>query len=67
MDYNGLSTNGLLMMHGGIRDALAVDDNTAAGEPRPCGVREYPDWRQHANALEAELDSRGVNYMKLFW
>lgn len=41
----GFSTNGLLMMLSGIRDALEVDDNTPDRTDKPYGVRAFKDWR----------------------
>jgi len=67
MNIPGFSTNGLLMMHGGIRDALAVDDNTGEDHEKPFGVREYADWRPLGDALEAELGRRKVTYTKIPW
>lgn len=31
------------------------------------GVREFPDWRAWAAAIEAELDRRGAKYAKIRW
>lgn len=67
MNVPGLSTNGLLMMHGGIRDALAVDDNLPEGREKIYGVREFKDWRIQADQFEAELDKRKVRYQKIDW
>jgi hypothetical protein len=44
------------MMYEGIRGALAADDELSklGGEPR-FRVRETPEWKTHAGALEAEM------------
>lgn len=63
----GYSTSGLLMMHSGVKQALAVDDNLPANVEKLYGVRHYPDWRRWANAIEAELDKRNVKYTKVAW
>lgn len=64
---SGYSTSGLLMMHGGVRQALAVDDNLPEGAEKPYGVRHYPDWRRWADSIESELDKRAVKYSKIAW
>ena len=45
------------MMYEGVRGALAVDD--ALKQPR-FRVREAPEWKKHAAALEAEMLKRGM-------
>jgi hypothetical protein len=62
-----LTTGALLMLHGSIRDALAVDDNTPDGKEKLFQVRENADWREQANALEEQLDRRGAAYDKIRW
>lgn len=64
---SGYSNSGLLMMHGGIRNALAIDDNLPAGAAKLYGVRCYHDWRRWADAIEAELGNRNVKYEKISW
>ena len=61
------SSSGLLMMYGGIRNALAVDDNLPTDVEKPYGVRCHDDWRRWANSIEAELDNRDVKYEKIVW
>ena len=67
MNIPGYTTSGLLMMHGGTKNALTIDDNTLPEVAKPYGVRQYPDWREQADAIEAELDSRSVSYQKIVW
>ncbi|WP_454753816.1 hypothetical protein [Cupriavidus necator] len=67
MNIPGFSTNGLTMMYDAARNALAEDDATMAGNDKPYGVREYPDWRQFTDAIEHELDARQVAYTKISW
>ncbi|AEG68830.1 hypothetical protein PP715_21310 [Ralstonia solanacearum] len=67
MNIPGFSTNGLKMMYEGAKDALAEDDATPSGQDKPYGVREYADWRELTDAIEAELDSRNVSYPKIVW
>jgi len=63
----GFSTSGLLMMHGGIKQSLAVDDNTAVEKDKPYGVRAFPDWKEMSDAIETELKSRGVKFHAVPW
>ena len=64
---SGYSTSGLLMMHSGVSQALAVDDNLPTNAGKLYGVRQYQDWRRWSDALEAELDKRQVKYVKVVW
>ncbi|KAA0573483.1 hypothetical protein [Azospirillum sp. Sh1] len=65
MNVPGYTTQSLLMMHGAIANALAVDDNTPAGQDKPFMVRTFPDWKLQADEIEAELTKRGVSYTKI--
>lgn len=67
MNIPEISTNGILMMHSGIRGALAVDDSLPVGKEKIYGVREFKDWRVQADQFEAELDKRHVRYQKIDW
>jgi hypothetical protein len=67
MDYTGFSDSGLKMMQKGVADALAADDATPAGQAKEFEVREYSDWREHADAIETVLDQRQVSYTKIVW
>lgn len=62
----GMTTPGLLKMYEPIREALEVDDTLPDGR-KVYGVREFPDWKAWASAIEAELDKRGVKYTKVQW
>lgn len=61
------SDRGLRSMHEGIRTALADDDATPRSKPKRFGVRDTPDWRRWADALEAELSSRGLTFSQINW
>lgn len=67
MNIPGFSTNGLLMMHGAILQAIAIDDNLEEGKEKPYGVRATNDWRQHSDALENELRARSVRFQAVPW
>lgn len=67
MNIPGFSTSGLLMMHGAIKQSLAVDDNTPTGKDKPYGVRTFSDWRAMADAIETELKSRNVKFEAVPW
>lgn len=66
MNIKGLSTNGLKLLHTTIATALAEDDALPA-HAKKYGVREYPEWRQQANAIEAELTSRNESSATIAW
>ena len=47
------------MMYEGVRGALAVDDALKRqGQETRLRVREAPEWKKHAAALEAEMPKR---------
>lgn len=66
MNIKGLSTNGLRLLHRTIAEALAEDDRQPSGA-KTYGVREYPDWRQQADEIEAELTARGEDFVSILW
>jgi len=66
MNINGLSTNGLNLLHTTIATALAEDDALPKDGKR-YGVREYPDWRRQADDIEAELASRQQRFEPIGW
>jgi hypothetical protein len=61
-----LSDGSLKMLHEGILTALAEDD-ALAEQPKKFGVRDYPDWRRQADALERELEMRGLDFGTIRW
>jgi hypothetical protein len=66
MNIKGLSTNGLKLLHTTIAKALDEDD-VLPPNAKKYGVRKYPDWRQQADAIEAELTSRGERVVPVAW
>ncbi len=62
MDLSVMSPDGLMSLHKAIVVALSDDDNLPPGTAKKFGVREYPDWRRWAAALETELARRGVPF-----
>jgi hypothetical protein len=66
MNIKGLSTNGLTLLHTTIAKSLAEDDALPASAKK-YGVREYPDWRQQADAIEQELANRKQTYAPIAW
>lgn len=67
MNIQGYSDNGLKMLHGAIKNALAQDDAIPAGRDKTYGVREYSDWRETADKIEAELKKRDVSFEMITW
>ncbi len=66
-NYPGLTTGSLRDLHDSIKKAMSADDATPEGQDKPYGVREYPDWKEHADRIEQELDSRDEQYEKIDW
>ncbi|WP_342154558.1 hypothetical protein [Methylorubrum sp. SB2] len=66
MLYDKMSTNGLRALHGGITRALA-DDDAQPPHRRVYGVRKYPDWRDQADRIEAELTARREAFAPVRW
>ena len=67
MNLKNMSNAGLNMMHGAIHRAIAKDDNTPPGAPKPFGVRTFADWREWATWLEAELAARKADFVTVRW
>lgn len=55
------------MMHAGIKQSLAVDDNTPDGKDKPYGVRAFADWKKMSDAIESELHKRDVKFEAVPW
>jgi hypothetical protein len=67
MNISGFSNDGLSKMYQAILDALEKDDTASGGQEKPYGVREYQDWKQWADTLEAELTKREIQFVKVPW
>lgn len=67
MNIPGFSTNGLLMMHGSIKNALAIDDAHPDDQDKLYGVRLFSDWRRMADQIESELTARHVKFQPVQW
>jgi len=66
-DITKMSANGLKAMQRGVHDRLVEEDAQPQGQEKVYGVREFPDWKEQADEMEAELDRRGVTYKKVPW
>jgi hypothetical protein len=68
MNYQAFTNDSLTMRYEAISRALAADDALKAQgkEPR-FRVRETPDWKNHAAALEAEMLKRGMMFEVIDW
>jgi hypothetical protein len=66
MDFKEASTNALKGLHEAVRAAMMADDRHA-GPKKPHGVREYRDWRQWSDAIEAELRRRNEHFDPIRW
>jgi hypothetical protein len=68
MNYQAFTNSSLTMMYEGVRGALTADDALEKdGHEPPFGVRDTPDWRQHAADLEAEMLKRGMIFEVIDW
>ena len=66
MNYQAFTNASLTMMHHGIRGALAADFSDLGAECK-FRVRETPEWKVHAAALEAEMRKRGMFFAVIDW
>ena len=68
MNYQAFTNDSLTMMYEAVRGALAADEALKKqGEETKFRVRETPDWKEHAAALEAEMLRRGMFFETIHW
>ena len=68
MDYQAFTNASLTMMYEGVRGALAADDALKQqGQETRFRVRETPEWKNHAAALEAEMLKREMSFEVIDW
>lgn len=68
MNYPAFTNESLTMMYEGIRGALAADDALEKDFREPVfRIRDTPDWKKHATALEAEMLRRGMSFPVIDW
>ena len=68
MDYQAFTNASLKMMYEGVRGALAADDALKQqGQETRFRVRETPEWKKHAAALEAEMLKREMSFEVIDW
>ncbi|SDS18856.1 hypothetical protein [Bradyrhizobium canariense] len=68
MNYAEFTNDSLTMMYEAVRGALAADDALRGeGEEPRFRVRETPEWKLHASALEAEMLKRGMFFGAIDW
>lgn len=66
-DITKMSTRGLKGMQRAIHDRLIEEDKQPQGQEKIYGLREFADWRDQADEIEAELDRRHEVYAKVPW
>jgi len=66
-DITAMSSKGLKAMQRAIHDRLIEEDQQPPGQEKVYGVREFSDWREQADEMEAELDRRSETYDKVPW
>jgi hypothetical protein len=68
MNYQAFTNESLTVMYESIRGALAADEALKRQDMETrFRVRETPEWREHAAALESEMLRRGVNFEVIDW
>jgi hypothetical protein len=68
MNYQAFTNESLTMMYESIRGALAADDTLKQQDKETrFRIRETPDWREHAAALESEMLKRGMIFEVIDW
>jgi hypothetical protein len=68
MNYQAFTNESLTMMYESIRGALAADEALKRQDLETrFRVRETPEWREHAAALESEMLRRGMIFELIDW
>jgi hypothetical protein len=68
MNYQAFTNESLTMMYESIRGALAADEALKRQDMETrFRVRETPEWREHAAALESEMLRRGMIFEVIDW
>jgi hypothetical protein len=68
MNYQAFTNESLTMMYESIRGALVADEALRRqGMETRFRVRETPEWREHAAALESEMLRRGMIFEVIDW
>jgi len=68
MNISGMTDAGILKMYAAVREAIEQDDQLVLAGLKPIyGVRDFSDWKDWSDLLQAELDKRGVKYTKVGW
>jgi hypothetical protein len=68
MKYQAFTNESLTMMYESIRGALAADEALRRQDMETrFRVRETPEWREHAAALESEMLRRGMIFEVIDW
>jgi hypothetical protein len=68
MNYQAFTNDSLKMMYEAARGALSADDALKAqGSEVRFGVRDTPEWKQHAADLEMEMVRRAMEFDLIDW
>jgi hypothetical protein len=68
MNYQAFTNESLTMLYESIRGALAADEALRRQDMETrFRVRETPEWREHAAALESEMLRRGMIFEVIDW
>jgi hypothetical protein len=67
-NINQMSDNLLTTLHSGIANAKAADEAAIqAGRESIHGTETYGDFKEHADALEVEMQRRGISHVPISW
>jgi hypothetical protein len=68
MNYQAFTNHSLKMMYEAARGALSADDALKEqGSEVRFGVRDTPEWKQHAADLEMEMVRRAMEFDLIDW
>jgi hypothetical protein len=68
MNYQAFTNDSLKMMYEAARGALSADDALKEqGSEVRFGVRDTPEWKQHAADLEMEMVRRAMEFDLIDW
>jgi hypothetical protein len=68
MNFETFANAGLTLFYETIRAALKVDDSRAdEGAAPQFHVRDTPEWKKFAAALEMEMLKRGMTFQVIEW
>ncbi len=65
--YEEISNGSLKELHESIKKAIKADKETPNGQDKPYGVNEFPDWKEHAEAIESAMTKKELEFEPIIW